>query len=435
MSEPHPGGLSAPAEPGAFAKPRALSCLTLPAFSDACGLVGSKYSCLVVKTHRRHLALAPKYLHKKRSGIREHLSAELLKYSVALNGVPVAFDNIKLVGELGDIYDDIGYIHVNIEADFVIFQPKRGQKLVGVVNKKAPSHIGCLVHGCFNASIPRPFKIPVDVWQHTEITIGDQMEFEVSRLDSDAVGVFFILGRLDKKLELEILSKMEAASKEQNANVPQDEEQNGSEIAVDETTVLSEGTSKKKRKRLSEETLSECRENQEDTNWNMEEAPKKKKKKHRHLEVLSQNQSVEADGSGDNSAMETSSDYQEALQNANRDLAVDNSADGLDMSVLSSGQEHKAKKSKKKKHKERFDLESNFHNGTAEDSLIDGDSMVEELGTEPGTTKKKHKKKHKNTSVILEQDPANDIASNYLVETPTDNFEIHQETPKVKKHK
>lgn len=48
----------------------------------------------------------------------------------SLQGVPVAYDNIKVVGELGDIYDDQGFIHLNIEADFVIFSPKKGKKLV-----------------------------------------------------------------------------------------------------------------------------------------------------------------------------------------------------------------------------------------------------------------------------------------------------------------
>jgi hypothetical protein len=34
------------------------------------------------------------------------------------------------VGELGDIYDDQGHIHLNIEADFVIFCPEPGQTLM-----------------------------------------------------------------------------------------------------------------------------------------------------------------------------------------------------------------------------------------------------------------------------------------------------------------
>ncbi|CAH2282561.1 DNA-directed RNA polymerase I subunit RPA43 [Pelobates cultripes] len=129
MAEPETVASSAPAE---ARQPATLSCLVAPSFSDACGLVSSPHSALVVETHRRHLALSPKYLQKKRSGIQEQLNTELLRYSTGLSGVPVSYDNIKLIGELADIYDDLGHIHVNIEADFVIFRPEYGQKLVAI---------------------------------------------------------------------------------------------------------------------------------------------------------------------------------------------------------------------------------------------------------------------------------------------------------------
>ncbi|KFO94659.1 DNA-directed RNA polymerase I subunit RPA43, partial [Buceros rhinoceros silvestris] len=118
--------------------------------------------------------------------------------SSSLQGVPVAYDNIKVLSELGDIYDDQGFIHLNIEADFVIFSPKKGKKLVGVINKVAPSHIGCLIHGCFNASIPKPEQMSVVQWQELGLKIGDELKFRVLHLDSDAAGVFFIRGGLTK---------------------------------------------------------------------------------------------------------------------------------------------------------------------------------------------------------------------------------------------
>ncbi|XP_004415619.1 PREDICTED: DNA-directed RNA polymerase I subunit RPA43 [Odobenus rosmarus divergens] len=174
-----------------------LLCLELPTYAAACALVNSRYSCLVAGPHRRHIALSPRYLNRKRTGIREQLDAELLRYSESLLGVPIAYDNIKVVGELGDIYDDQGHIHLNIEADFVIFCPEPGQKLMGTVNKVSSSHIGCLVHGCFNASIPKPEQMPAEQWQNLEINVGDELEFEVFRLDSDAAGVFCIRGKLN----------------------------------------------------------------------------------------------------------------------------------------------------------------------------------------------------------------------------------------------
>ncbi|NWI36507.1 RPA43 polymerase, partial [Picathartes gymnocephalus] len=169
-----------------------------PSFAAALALVGRRYSCLVAAPHRRHVALPPRFLGRKRSGIRAQLDAELLRYSESLQGVPVAYDNIKVVGELGDIYDDQGFIHLNIEADFILFSPKKGKKLVGVINKVAPSHIGCLIHGCFNASIPKPEQMSVVQWQELGLKIGDELKFQVLHLDSDTAGVFFIRGGLTK---------------------------------------------------------------------------------------------------------------------------------------------------------------------------------------------------------------------------------------------
>ncbi|NXN57089.1 RPA43 polymerase, partial [Rynchops niger] len=184
------------ADPSPFAP--ALPAAAIPSFAVARCLVGRRYSCLVVAPHRRHVALAPRYLGRKRTGIRAQLDTELLRYSESLQGVPVAYDNIKVVGELGDIYDDQGFIHLNIEADFIIFSPKKGKKLVGIINKVAPSHIGCLIHGCFNASIPKPEQMSIVQWQELGLKIGDELKFQVLHLDSDAAGVFFIRGGLTK---------------------------------------------------------------------------------------------------------------------------------------------------------------------------------------------------------------------------------------------
>lgn len=53
----------------------------IPSFADARELVPAPYSCLVLHTHRRHVALPPMYLNKKRTGIQQELNADLLKYS------------------------------------------------------------------------------------------------------------------------------------------------------------------------------------------------------------------------------------------------------------------------------------------------------------------------------------------------------------------
>ncbi|XP_004676809.1 PREDICTED: DNA-directed RNA polymerase I subunit RPA43 [Condylura cristata] len=264
-----------------------LPCLELPTYAAACALVSNRYSCLVAGPHRRHIALSPRYLNRKRTGIREQLDAELLRYSESLLGVPIAYDNIKVVGELGDIYDDQGHIHLNIEADFVIFCPEPGQKLVGTVNKVSSSHIGCLVHGCFNASIPKPEQMSDEHWQTLEINVGDQLEFEVFRLDSDAAGVFCIRGKLNIT---SLQSKCSAVSEEVT--------ENRTEEAVEKPLKKKKKKKKKDSEQwevegggteladLADDTMREETDLQVNNNVNdlREENPKKKKKKKRHQE-------------------------------------------------------------------------------------------------------------------------------------------------------
>uniref|UniRef100_A0A673HDF1 DNA-directed RNA polymerase subunit n=1 Tax=Sinocyclocheilus rhinocerous TaxID=307959 RepID=A0A673HDF1_9TELE len=153
------GGVSAP-----------VPCL-IPSFADAVKLLSARYSCLVLDSHRRHIALPPQYLRKKRTGIQEELNAELLKFSSSLKGVPMAYDNIKVVGQHGDIHDDRGFIHFNIEASFVVFKPKKGSK----------GHVLCMIMR-FRIPIRSQNSILVLIWikslicavQNVLVRLGDK---------------------------------------------------------------------------------------------------------------------------------------------------------------------------------------------------------------------------------------------------------------------
>ncbi|PNJ55852.1 DNA-directed RNA polymerase I subunit RPA43 [Pongo pygmaeus] len=265
-----------------------LPCLELPTYAAACALVNSRYSCLVVGPHQRHIALSPRYLNRKRTGIREQLDAELLRYSESLLGVPIAYDNIKVVGELGDIYDDQGHIHLNVEADFVIFCPEPGQKLMGIVNKVSSSHIGCLVHGCFNASIPKPEQLSAEQWQTMEINMGDELEFEVFRLDSDAAGVFCIRGKLNiTSLQFkrsEVSEEVTENGTEEAAKKPKKKKKKDPE-----TYEVDSGTTKLADDADDTPMEESALQNTNNVNGIWEEEPKKKKKKKKkHQEVQDQ---------------------------------------------------------------------------------------------------------------------------------------------------
>ncbi|KFP01160.1 DNA-directed RNA polymerase I subunit RPA43, partial [Calypte anna] len=229
----------------------------------------------------------------------------------SLQGVPVAYDNIKVVGELGDIYDDQGFIHLNIEADFIVFSPKKGKKLVGVINKVAPSHIGCLIHGCFNASIPKPEQMSVVQWQELGLKIGDELKFQVLHLDSDAAGVFFIRGGLTKssmkakqsetitdstngyesqKLDhqengLNDLSGGDNMAEETLCETDNPGVANAEEEKVDAVNGVSDDKNKKKKKKKHKQEVQELVLPTSDSSGYQSDHKKSKKKKRKHCEV------------------------------------------------------------------------------------------------------------------------------------------------------
>ncbi|XP_062385222.1 DNA-directed RNA polymerase I subunit RPA43 [Sardina pilchardus] len=275
--------------PRSFKDATDITCL-IPSFADACKLVNTPYSCLVLDTHRRHVALPPMYLKKKKTGIQEELNAELLKYSEKLKGVPLAYDNIKLLGHHGDIFDDQGYIHLNIEASFVVFKPKKGQKLEGVINKIGLTHVGCLVHSCFNASILKPKDMTSEVWRDSGLAIGGSLEFEVFQLDADAAGVLLIRGRLHKSWYEEQLKQAEAATDDATAELTTPADYTGTDAASDgvQTQKKKKKKDKSKDKEAQQDSIVEG--NQLDSsvdaeladlnsNGHVEEEEKKKKKK------------------------------------------------------------------------------------------------------------------------------------------------------------
>ncbi|XP_026145047.1 DNA-directed RNA polymerase I subunit RPA43-like [Carassius auratus] len=252
----------------------------IPSFADAVKLLSARYSCLVLDSRRKHIALPPQYLQKKRTGIQEELNAELLKYSSSLKGVPMAYDNIKVVGQYGDIHDDQGFIHFNIEASFVVFQPKKGSKLVGVINKMGVGHVGCLVHGCFNASVVKPGPLSPEQWRDCGLSVGQSLEFEVFQLDADNAGVLLIRGRLEKSRVQELVAQTEP-------------KESTTEAECTEDTIDSPKPKKKKKKdkrekeSLNDSGLEEMSENTQntadtaeiDSNANRHHKEKKKKKK------------------------------------------------------------------------------------------------------------------------------------------------------------
>uniref|UniRef100_A0A6V2ITE1 RPA43 OB domain-containing protein n=1 Tax=Ditylum brightwellii TaxID=49249 RepID=A0A6V2ITE1_9STRA len=82
----------------------------------------------------------------------------LLRFNDSMDGILLAFDSVKIcktkkktVG--GYIMNEMPHIHYNVEMNALIFSPKIGMRLSGVVNELFPSHVSVLIHSFFNATV------------------------------------------------------------------------------------------------------------------------------------------------------------------------------------------------------------------------------------------------------------------------------------------
>ncbi|KAI7904285.1 uncharacterized protein BX663DRAFT_432106 [Cokeromyces recurvatus] len=148
-----------------------------PSGSPVIQQVSSSFSEIVVKLY---LHLAPMWAGKTMEGVIEQLNAFLMKYVPEVDGIVLAHSDIKFVTDKGKIMYESPFSHFFITAKFLIWKPKRGSKLVGRINLQSEDHIGLLIYGTFNASIPKS-RIPSSTyaWKiNEEETATEEKEVE-----------------------------------------------------------------------------------------------------------------------------------------------------------------------------------------------------------------------------------------------------------------
>ncbi|KFZ55371.1 DNA-directed RNA polymerase I subunit RPA43, partial [Podiceps cristatus] len=180
----------------------------------------------------------------------------------------------------------------------------------GVINKVAPSHIGCLIHGCFNASIPKPEEMSIVQWQELGLKIGDELKFQVLHLDFDAAGVFFIRGGLTKSSlqpkQTETITDSRNENEIQNFDHQENDlnnsrgdnvteeplhetdntgRENAEEQSVDAVNGVCDDKNKKKKKKKRKQEEQEHILPTSDSSGYQSDHKKSKKKKRKHCEV------------------------------------------------------------------------------------------------------------------------------------------------------
>lgn len=124
-----------------------------------------------VVTARLYLPISPLHsLYPWLSLECDHLDPLVLTYYPPLRGVIFAYRNIRFNQKGAKMQADSPFAFTWVTVDFLLWCPKKGDRLEGWVNLQSESHVGLLVLNTFNISVPRG-KIPAG-WRWCERRVG-----------------------------------------------------------------------------------------------------------------------------------------------------------------------------------------------------------------------------------------------------------------------
>ncbi|ORX47976.1 hypothetical protein DM01DRAFT_1309926 [Hesseltinella vesiculosa] len=136
----------------------------------------SKDSAFSEVSIRLYVHLAPMWNGKTMDGVNETLNAFLMKYVAEVDGIVLAHSDVELQNKNGQVLYDSPFCHFFITAKLLVWRPKKGSKLVGRISLQSQDHVGLLIYGTFNASIPRSNLSEKYEWSTSENHDEDEEE-------------------------------------------------------------------------------------------------------------------------------------------------------------------------------------------------------------------------------------------------------------------
>jgi len=112
------------------------------------------------------ILLDPIHLKDIRGGVAQKFAELLLKYQPSLQGTVICFENIQ-IPKNASVFCGEPELNFRATSDLIVFSPKVGSILDGCVNQVGFDHIGVLVYGVFNVTIPAS-NIPDSYVRDTE---------------------------------------------------------------------------------------------------------------------------------------------------------------------------------------------------------------------------------------------------------------------------
>lgn len=144
---------------------------------DLPALASDKKSGVVLKKKIIHVALMPEQQQDIEGSILKNLDSHKNKFHPDLRGVLMDYDGVQVRSrDLKDL-PRWPFLHLPIEADFFLFHPKKGLRLICRVTKKGVNFMECLFLGTFRLSVSKPAG--VEDWMETGVDLGQAVEVEV----------------------------------------------------------------------------------------------------------------------------------------------------------------------------------------------------------------------------------------------------------------
>ncbi|XP_014767920.1 DNA-directed RNA polymerase I subunit RPA43 [Octopus bimaculoides] len=179
-------------------------------------LLDDPASLCIQEDSEEEIAIPPAFIGKLNEGIRFRLNTEINTFSHRLNGVILAYKDLKLLSSEGRIQGDRPFIYFKMKISYILFQPKIGSTLTGVIKEIYASHVVCVVHELFNATV---IKSSDDAtWNINAFRVSNLIEFTVTDLHSTPK-LFSMKGKLIRRIETNSLVKQDKKAKKRHRDV------------------------------------------------------------------------------------------------------------------------------------------------------------------------------------------------------------------------
>lgn len=141
--------------------------------------VRDKNSCITLINHEMHIGFPPWGFANFQDTLTNIISRDKIgKYDAKLDGIVLEVRNIKVFGTAYPVHDDDPVNHINIKANFYVFQPRIGAIIKGIVKHISHGHVAVIIYRVFNVSIRFNRNAVRD-----SLKINQQISFRIKKFD------------------------------------------------------------------------------------------------------------------------------------------------------------------------------------------------------------------------------------------------------------